>query len=114
MIDVNVEAEALLKKTGCDVRYQYPQDFASLPVITYYTLSDSAGLTADNAEIVQDACVQADIWAASPKVCGELAIKANAVMEAGGWIRKFSMDQRRVDGESVYHKTMRFEKLFAV
>ncbi|MCD8391212.1 MAG: hypothetical protein LUD03_05190 [Firmicutes bacterium] len=110
MVDVNVEVGEILSAAECAVEYQYPTDFTKIPVITYYTLTEGMGMTADNDEIIQDASVQADIWCASAKECGALAVEVNSLMSAGGWNRQFSMDQKRADGENVYHKTMRFNK----
>lgn len=114
MIDVNIEAENALKKIDCIIQYQYPQSFFKLPVITYYTLEEGMGMTADNEEIIQDASVQVDIWSSKPAECGSLAVKVNDAMNSEGWNREFSMDQRRQQDENVYHKTMRFKKSFII
>ena len=109
MIDVNTEAEKSLKKTGYNVVFQYPKSFTNLPVISFYTISESGSFSCDNDEAIQDGTIVADIWTKSPKEGGAISVTVNSVLSQDGWTRDFSRD---VPGEekNIYHKTMRFTK----
>ena len=109
MIDVNLEAEKALVQTGYTVVYSYPDNFNDLPVISFYTLTESGSFACDNSEAIQEGCVQVDIWADEPQDCGDIALKVNEVMNANGWVREMSRDVPNPDSR-VIHKTARFSK----
>ncbi len=113
MIDINIEAEKLLKTLGCKVVYQYPEKFTGDNVISYYTLAESGAFYTDNSECIQNGRVQVDIWAKSGKECSDIAICADSVMTSNGWTREMSMDVPKKD-EKLFHKTMRFQKYFTL
>ena len=112
MIDFNAEAEKILSRLDCEVVFQYPQKFSKLPVVSYYTLTENVAMRADNEELIQEGYLQIDIWCDKPCDCGRLAVEINTLMENGGWTRQFSMDQKREQGDRIYHRTMRFAKIF--
>ena len=112
MIDFNAEAEKILSQLDCEVVFQYPQKFVNLPVVSYYTLTENVAMKADNTELIQEGYLQIDIWCGKPNDCGRLAVEINELMEDGGWARQFSMDQKREQGDRIYHRTMRFAKAF--
>lgn len=111
MIDINKMAEMSLSRLECNVVYQYPEEFATLPVVSYYNVAEKGGFYADNSECIQDGYVQIDVWSKKPAECGELSIKINEIMTEDGWTRELSMDIPRKD-ENIYHRTMRFQKYF--
>ena len=113
MIDVNIEAEKVLSRLGYETVYQYPQKFTSLPVISYYNISEKGAFYADNEECIQSGYVQVDIWSDVPEKCGYISIKVNDAMAEDGWTREMSMDVPKKD-EKIYHRTMRFQKYFTV
>nr|DAZ12937.1 MAG TPA: tail component [Caudoviricetes sp.] len=110
MIDVSVEAEKTLSLIGCNVVYQYPDEWKDFPIISFYALTERPGFTCDNEESIQNGTVQVDIWAKKPLDSGSLGVKINEIMTKDGWNRELSMDLPKVDG--VYHRTMRFTKSF--
>lgn len=112
MIDVNIELEKSLENLSCPLTYQHPEGFNKLPVVSYYNLTEQASMACDNEELLQDGTVQLDIWAKLPSDCGKIAIEINALMTADGWVRQFSMDIPKQDGEKAYHKTMRYARIF--
>lgn len=111
MLDINIMAEKVLSALDCSVVFQYPEEFTSLPAVSYYTVTEKGGFYADNIECIQEGYIQTDIWAKNPSECGELSVRVNELMTNDGWHREFSMDIPRKD-ETVYHRTMRFKKYF--
>ena len=112
MTDINEEARAVLEKTGYGICYRYPMDFKSLPVVSYYLLSDKIGLAADNEELTEVGYICVDIWTRTPKEGHGAASVINRLMSGDGWVRQLAADVPRERGERVYHKTMRFKKVF--
>lgn len=113
MVDINTEAEKSLSGIGCKVVYQYPEVFNSLPVISYYNVSESGAFYADNEECIQDGHIQIDIWSDVPAECGALSAAVNDAMTEDGWTREMSMDVAKKN-DKIYHRTMRFQKFFSV
>lgn len=112
MLDVNEELEKSLKNLSCKLVYQHPEGFNTLPVVSYYNLTESVSFSYDNEEQMQDGVVQLDIWADIPKKCGEIALEINELLTKDGWCRQFSMDIPKQSGERAYHRTMRYIKTF--
>lgn len=113
MLDINKEAEKTLKKASCETVFAYPHNFAKLPCVSYYTLTETGGFYADNNECIREGHIQTDIWAKVPKECGELVAELNEIMVKDGWIMEMSRDVPEKD-ERIYHKTMRFKKYFTL
>lgn len=111
MIDVNACAQLSLEKTGANVVYLYPQSKEKLPVIGFYTLMEQGSFSADNSVCFRDATVAVEIFAASPKECGELAKRVDCCMGADDWMREFSRDIPD-DTDGIFHKSMRFTRTF--
>lgn len=112
MVDVNEQVKNLLEK-GLDtaVKYQYPDSFNNLPVVTYYTLSQRGDFAYDNTVIDRKSTIVIDIWADYPKQCAELAEKINALMSNDNWYHEFEADMPNTDS-SVKHRVIRFSKSF--
>lgn len=113
MLDINSEAEKTLSKLDCTVVYSHPRAFSTLPVVSYYNVTEHGGFYSDNTETVQSGYIQADVWTSRAKECGELAIRVNDIMTSDGWTREMSADVPDKDGK-IYHKTMRFHKYFSL
>lgn len=111
MIDVNAEAEKTLSALDYKITYYYPDDFNSLPVVSFYNLNEKPDFSTDNEEDIQSGTVVVDIWANKPDVCGSIGIEVNNIMIADGWHRELSRDVTP-DNSRVYHRTMRFIKYF--
>lgn len=113
MIDVKPYIEQLLKSIdGVKVAFYYPSSFNNLPAVSYYELADSEAMRADNREYAQDIDIQIDVWGTSAKQVNDIGISVNAVMQSDGWKRAFAADVPK-DG-SVYHRTMRFNKVIYI
>ncbi|NLZ95786.1 MAG: hypothetical protein GX921_08185 [Bacteroidales bacterium] len=109
MIDVNAVVSPLLKQTGVEVFFRYPNTFTNTPCISFYTLTDTQGFGADNEEWAQLTRVQVDVWAERAKDTSALGIKVNEIMQSDGWRREYAADLPNQNGE-FEHKTMRFIK----
>lgn len=113
MIDINLEAQKALLKTGYRIVFQYPQCMAQFPVVSFNTVSESGDMSADNLTISQRGTVEIDIFASTPKECGEMALVIDSVMAEEGWIRVVSGDTN-AETDGVFCKTMRFTKSFYI
>ncbi len=110
MIDVNLEAEKSLIKTGFNIVFHHPKEKQALPCVSFYTLSEQGSFSSDNTETIQTGRIQVDVWTKKPQDSGEMATKINNIMINDGWVRELSMDVP--DDSEVYHKTFRFSKIF--
>ncbi len=113
MIDSNKMVDELLcvlEDKGIRVFYQYPEDFETLPSVSYYNLITTEGFRADNAEQAQLSHVQVDIWAKKRTQPGKIAAMVNEIMQNAGWIRELSRDLPKETEHHMYHHTMRFAK----
>ena len=113
MVDVNEQVKNLLEQglDGTPVKYQYPDSFNNLPVVTYYTLSQRGSFAFDNIVAMRNSTIVIDIWADYPKMCADLSAKINKLMIGDGWYHEMEMDVPNPDS-SVKHKTMRITKSF--
>lgn len=110
MIDINAEAEKALSGISCTLTYYHPENFNSLPVVSFYTLTENDTFSVDNCPEFQRGYIAVDVWAAEAVRCGAIAIEAHSLLAGHGWVREFSRDLPPESG--VYHKTMRFVKDF--
>lgn len=101
---------APLRSEGVRVCYQYPEDFGTLPAVSYYDLITTESFRADNWEQAWLSRVQIDIWAKNKTQPGEIAEKVNGIMQDNGWIRELGRDLPKGAENKVYHYTMRFAK----
>lgn len=109
MIDANrIVREVLESLDGVTVTFYHPGNFNVLPVISYYEITSPTGMCFDNREQAQSSYMAVDVWGKSGAECSRLAIKADEVMQNGGWYREYSRDMPPENG--IYHKTMRFYK----
>lgn len=110
MIDINAEAEKSLSGLDCTFTYYHPESFKKLPVVSFYTLTESNSFSCDNQSDIQCGRICVDAWAKEAAQCGAISIKVNGILAADGWTREFSRDMPPENG--IYHKTMRFVKDF--
>lgn len=113
MVDVNEQVKDLLEQGigGVTVKFQYPDSFNNLPVVTYYTISQRGSSAYDNIVAARNNTIVIDIWADYPKTCADLSKKINELMSGDGWYHEWEMDVPNTDS-SVKHRTMRFTKIF--
>ncbi len=114
MLDINYELQKSLRRLDTKSVYQYPESFAELPVISYYTLTDKIKMFVDNGAFIEEGYVNLDIWTKTPKEGFDIADNIDAVLSEDGWIRQFMMDMKKESDERIYHRTMRFKKQFII
>ncbi len=113
MIDINAEVYNILEGTGYDIVFHYPQRLGALPVVSFYTVSESGEMSADNVEMFRSGVIGVDIYANAPAQCGEIAASVGAALADNGWGHIMSTDvPEETDG--VFHRAMRYTKSFFV
>lgn len=104
MYDVKPQILTLLE-TIPDVTVvgEYPKSFATLPLISFYELSNSENKPTLPG-LLTEISVQVDVW--NKKSTGALAQQVNSLMNSIGFRRQMSADIS--DPSGVNRKTMRF------
>jgi hypothetical protein len=98
-------ATALSTLTG--FHFQYPTDFTTLPLLSYFEVDNLPSLFADNQEIGSEIVYQIDLWGKASLSAYALAV--DAVMTGMDFVRVSAQDLYE-DAEHVYHKSMRFKR----
>ena len=113
MIEIDAVVDKLLRpleNDGITVQFQYSENKAKLPAVTYYVLTESESFRADNTEQSQIARVQIDVWSFKRSSMSEISIKVNDCMQCAGWMRELSRDLKKETEQQAYHRTLRFSK----
>ena len=111
MLDINIEAQKALEKTGYNIAFHYPQSMDTIPVVSFYTVSEAGDMSADNCEMFRTGVVAVDVFCDVPSQSGVMAQQINQVMNEDGWSRISTMDiPEETDG--LFHKSMKFTKSF--
>lgn len=111
MVDVNIEIERDLKNIGIEAVYFFPENFNTLPVVSFYNLFEGSHMSCDNSELILRGVVQIDVWDKNPAEIGRIASRIKNGLTQNGWVREMAMDVAN-NGDNVYHRTMRFCKIF--
>lgn len=111
MIDINIEAEKSLEKTGYNIVFHYPQKMSALPVVSFFTVSESGGMSADNTDLFRCGVVEVGIFSQVPSQHSQMAQQINKVMTDDGWSRINSMDVPE-EKDGVFHRKIRYTKSF--
>lgn len=107
MINIKPQILNLLKETGTEVTYFFPQSFAKVPIISYYELSNRTLVKSDGVEYSSEIHIEVDVWAKSSSEVSDIAIKVDDLMLSKGFYRAMAMDL--YDQETkIHHKTMRY------
>ena len=99
-----------LKNEGITVQFQYAEDKAKLPAVTYYILTENESFRTDNTEAAQVAHVQVDVWTVKRSEMSKISLNVNKLMQSDGWVREMSRDLPKESEMQAYHRTMRFAK----
>jgi len=111
MLDINIEAQNALEKTGYPVVFHYPQRMDSLPVISFCTVSETGEMSADNRDMFTSGVVRLDVFSSVPAECGEMDRAICKAMTDDGWSRLSAVDvPERADG--LFHRSMEYTKSF--
>ena len=87
------------------VRYQYPNDFTALPVISYFQVTNVGNLFGDDEEYGSNVMFQVDLWSKTPVTDSEDDV--NDVMTGLGFVRVYCTDLYENDTK-IYHIAMRY------
>ena len=113
MVDINAQAQAALEKTGYNVVFRYPQNMGEIPVIAFYTVSESGELSADNCEMFRRGVIGADVFGTTPMECMLMSQSAETAMKADGWDMIEAADADS-EADGVFCRKMKFTKSFYV
>lgn len=97
----------LLKQTGIEVTYFYPQSNESLPLISYFEVSNVEIARVGFKEALTEFVYQIDVWAMKPSECSDIAIQIDELMRTNGFRRQFSTDMFEQD-TNIHHKSLRY------
>ena len=108
MVDLLEEIYAALKTIpdAEQVNYQYPQDWATLPAVTYYEQSNTEMRVFGGSNYMANVSYQIDIWAKMPEQCRVIAYNVDDRMAALGLRREFSADL--FDPSGIHHRSKRY------
>ena len=113
MIEIDGIVDGILRpmaNDGVAVQFQYAEDMAKLPAVTYYVLTEGESFRADNLGQSQIARVQVDIWSLKRSEMSRISVKANELMQNAGWMRELSKDMPKQTEQQCYHRSLRFAK----
>lgn len=113
LIDINAQAQKALETTGYNTVFRYPQSMRDIPVISFYTVSESGEMSADNRELLRQGTIGIGIFADAPTKCAEMAYAVERAMLNDGWSMIYSMDVA-AETDGVFERDMRFTKSFYV
>ncbi len=111
MTDVNSELETILSGLSVKAVYASPAECETLPIVSYYLLSEKGGFSCDNEESMTDVQVQLDIWAKEGYQCGMISLELNALLRKYGFQRELALDVPKGE-DGICHRTMRFVKSY--
>ncbi len=113
MLDINAEVQSVLDGTGYRAVFRYPQNLKELPVAAFYTISETAEMSADNCEMLRRGEVGIDIFADTPLKCAEMSSAIKSAMTADGWFISGAKDAESED-DGAFRRDMKFVKTFYV
>lgn len=104
MYDVKPEVLALLETIpDVNVVGEYPKEFAKLPLISFYELTNDEAAP-ELPGVLTEVSLQVDVW--SKRSTGGLAQQVNTLMNSIGFRRQTARDVS--DPSGVNRKTMRY------
>ena len=105
MRDFTKEVRAALLGACPRVFFYYPNDFTTMPAISYY---DNLNSSADGSDLLTNLGFQIDVWSKNVDDCKAITAAADTAMRSLGFRRSFS--QQITDPSNGYrHQSMRFE-----
>lgn len=109
MIDVKYDVKKALDGIeGVRAFFYFPNNFATLPCISYYEANNAPNVSADDDEYLSEIIYVVDVWGKSSEIVSDIAIKVDSCLKAIGFRREFSHDISNPESK-VRQKTMRFK-----
>lgn len=112
MVDARVQILELLKELkedwhGLEVKMQFPKDIKSVPLITFFEISNSN----TNIKVRDSLSFQIDVWENTFEKCIDLMNLVDEVIRGLGLNRDFvTPDSDSVDASGYYRKTLRYSR----
>jgi hypothetical protein len=107
MLNIKPQFLEILKSTGNEVTYFYPQDKTVLPLLSYFELSNIEKASYNNQELYSEVVYQVDIWCKQPSECSSIAINVDQLLRDSGFTREFSTDMFEQETK-IYRKSLRY------
>lgn len=96
-------ATALYTLVADRIYFHYPDDFNTLPAVSYFEYNNSPDLFADDVEIGSEIIFQVDVW--STASTSAIALVVDDVMVSEGFTRASARDLYEPDTK-IHHKSM--------
>lgn len=110
MVDITPRVKAALDGVHPRVYYAYPQQWTTLPVISYRLEGSQEYARADNREYLSEITYQIDIWGDGPADNADLAAAVHGALSALGLQRQYAADIFETP-TGLHHRTMRYGAL---
>lgn len=92
------------------VYFFYPDDFTTLPCVSYYEITNKETAGADDDEYQSEIEFIVDVWSKSSSEISSIALEVNTAMQGLGFKRTASRDMSEQDTK-IYHKNMKFSQM---
>ena len=92
------------------VYFFYPDDFQTLPCVSYYEITNRELNKADDSEYSSEIEFIVDVWGDSSSEISSIALEVNTAMQGLGFKRTASRDMFEQDTK-IYHKNMKFTQI---
>lgn len=112
MLDTKLHAYNLLTTaigSSATVAYQYPQDFTTLPVVSYSEVNCRMVKWFDNAPYAYESTIQIDVWANTSTTA--LAKLIDTAFAGDFYTLDFSSDLPDPDVR-IFHRVLRYRRAF--
>ena len=90
------------------IYYMHPQDFTSLPAISYLEEENAGNLYADDVEVGSRIVIKIDLWSKTSHTA--LAKAVDDVMVSIEFVRMPSGGDQYEEDTGIYHKSMRYKQ----
>jgi hypothetical protein len=107
MIDLSSPVANALEAICSNVFFYYPDDFETLPAISYF---DNGNSSNDNSDLLTKVSFQIDVWSLTVPDCKTITAAADTAMRGLGFRRTFS--QPIPDPSGYRHQSMKYQGTF--
>jgi hypothetical protein len=90
--------------------FHYPDNFNTLPCVSYFELNNAGNLFADDVEIGSEIIFQVDVW--NTGSTSSVAQAVDTIMVANGFVRVNAVDLFEKDTK-MHHKSMKYKNDYA-
>lgn len=101
-------ATALYTLISDRIYFHYPNNFNTLPCVSYFELNNAGNLFADDAELGSEIILQIDVW--SNNSTSTIAQAIDTIMVNEEFVRISSVDLFENDTK-IHHKSMKYQAM---